>query len=380
MLALTPIYTFGEVFGLLSGTIENVSVAQTPIYIKLLKDFFFIMIILLGIFLKIRQQAIPKIFILFFPILFSLTITIFLTKFNLLLFYSGIRWFLPILAMFFLIGHISEKLLIEISKTLFFLFLLNFSIQIWQFLFMEKFFGQSAESDNNLRNPGIFFMPGPCAFFIVICLFFSYFYEFNKKARRLVNIIAPISILLTASGAGIASYIVILFFQYFPKFLLKSSVLFSPIILPFFVGLIILLSGRGAIFEDSFMPRVKIFFDLFYEIPLFSDRFGSGTSSAYLASNYSGEKLDAISTESTFATIIANLGVVPFIIFMFFYLVWLIIVYANNNRELWVFTIIFSFFGLTTQFMEAFPQSLIFSVMMAKFLPQYFKFNSNSTS
>lgn len=379
MLALTPIYTFGEVFGLLSGTIKDVSIAQTPIYIKLLKDLFFVLIILLGIFLKIRNNAIPKIFIFFVPILFSLIITVILTKFNLLLLYAGIRWFLPILAMFFLIGHISEKLLIRISKTLFFLFLLNFLMQIWQFLFMNKFFGQSADSENSLRNPGIFFMPGPCAFFIVICLFFSYYYDFNNKAKRLVSIIAPLSILLTASGAGIASYIAILFFQYFPKFILKSSVLLLPFIFPFFVGIIILLSGRGAIFEDSFMPRVNIFFDLFYEIPLFSDRFGSGTSSAYLASNYSGEKLDAISTESTFATIIANLGVIPFIIFMLFYLIWLVIVYANNNRELWVFTIIFTFFGLTTQFMEAFPQSLIFSVLMAKFLPQYFKFNLNST-
>jgi hypothetical protein len=243
---------------------------------------------------------------------------------------------------------------------------------------MVKFFGQSAESENSLRNPGIFFMPGPCAFFVVICLFFSNYYELSTKAKRIVNIIAPISILLTASGAGIASYIVILFFQYFPKFLLKFSVLLTPFILPVFVGLIVIISGRGDIFEDSFMPRVKIFFDLFYEIPLFSDRFGSGTSSAYLASNFSGENLDSISTESTFATIIANLGVIPFLIFMLFYLIWIVIVYVNNSRELWVFTIIFSFFGLTTQFMEAFPQSLIFSVMMAKFLPQYFKFNSTT--
>jgi len=380
MLALTPIYTIGEVFGLLSGTIKDVSVAQTPIYIKLLKDLFFFIIIFWGIFLKIRHQTIPKIFILFIPLLFSLTITVFITKFNLLLFYAGIRWFLPILAMFFLIGHISKILLIRISKTLFLLFLLNFLIQIWQFLFMVKFFGQSADSENNLRNPGIFFMPGPCAFFIVICLFFLNYYEFSSKARRIVNIIAPISILLTASGAGIASYIVILFFQYFPKFFLKFSVLLAPFIIPVFVGLIIIISGRGDIFEDSFMPRVKIFFDLFYEIPLFSDRFGSGTSSAYLASNFSGENLDSISTESTFATIIANLGVIPFLIFMLFYLIWIVIVYVNNSRELWVFTIIFSSFGLTTQFMEAFPQSLIFSVMMAKFLPQYFKFNSNSAT
>ena len=380
MIALTPIYTFGEVFGLLRGTIKDVSIAQTPIYIKLLKDLFFWVIIFLGIFLKIRHNAIPKIFILFFPIIISLTITVFLTKFNVFLFYAGIRWLLPILAMFFLIGHISKILLLRISKTLFFLFLLNFLMQIWQFLFMVKFFGQSAALENNLRNPGIFFMPGPCAFFAVICLFFANYYEFNIKAKRIVNIIAPISILLTASGAGIASYLVIIFFQYFPKFLLKSSVLLTPFILPVFVGIIIIFTGRGDIFEDSFMPRVKIFFDLFYEIPLFSDRFGSGTSTAYLASNFSGEKLDAVSTESTFATIIANLGVIPFFIFMLFYLIWLIVVYLNNNRELWVFTIIFSSFGLTTQFMEVFPQSLIFSIMMAKFLPQYFKFNSNSTT
>jgi hypothetical protein len=380
MLALTPIYTFGEVFGLLSGTIKDASVAQTPIYIKLLKDLFFFVIIFWGFFLKIRYLTIPKIFILFIPLLFSLTITVFLTKFNLLLFYAGIRWFLPILAMFFLIGHISKNLLIRISKTLFFLFLLNFSMQTWQFLFMVKFFGQSAEVENNLRNPGIFFMPGPCAFFVVICLFFSTYYEFSKKAKRIVNIIAPISILLTASGAGIASYMVILFFQYFPKFLLKFSVLLSPFILPVFLGLIVIISGRGDIFEDSFMPRVKIFFDLFYEIPLFSDRFGSGTSTAYLASNFSGDKLDAVSTESTFATIIANLGVIPFFIFMLFYLIWMVIVYVNNSRELWIFTIIFSSFGLTTQFMEVFPQSLIFAVMMAKFLPQYFKFNTISNT
>jgi hypothetical protein len=159
--------------------------------------------------------------------------------------------------------------------------------------------------------------------------------------------------------------------------MLKASVFVIPFILPVFAGLIIIVSGRGDIFEDSFMPRVQIFIDLFSEIPLFSNRFGSGTSSAYLASNFSGENLDAISTESTFATIIANLGVLPFFIFMFFYLIWLFIVFLNNRRELWFFTIIFSFFGLTTQFMEVFPQSIIFAILMAKYLPSYFKFGAN---
>ncbi|WP_395783298.1 hypothetical protein [Aquirufa sp.] len=377
MIGLTPIYTFGEVFALLTGSMKDVSIALTPIYIKLLKDLFFVILILIGVFLKFKSQTIPRIFIFFIPLILSLIIAVFLTKFNLLLFLAGIRWILPIFAMFFLIGHISEILLFKISKVLFLLFILNFIVQIWQFLFMTKFFGQSADSEFSLRNPGIFFMPGPSSFFVVICLFFSYYYTFSKSAKSIVVITAPISILLTASGAGIASFFVLMFFQYFPKFMLKASVFVIPFILPVFAGLIIIVSGRGDIFEDSFMPRVQIFIDLFSEIPLFSNRFGSGTSSAYLASNFSGENLDAISTESTFATIIANLGVLPFFIFMFFYLIWLFIVFLNNRRELWFFTIIFSFFGLTTQFMEVFPQSIIFAILMAKYLPSYFKFGAN---
>ena len=49
MLLLTPIYNFGEIVAYSTGNVlrDNPNLS-TPIYIKLLKDFFFILIILIA--------------------------------------------------------------------------------------------------------------------------------------------------------------------------------------------------------------------------------------------------------------------------------------------------------------------------------------------
>ena len=372
LLLLTPIFSIQESLALIFGGIVNNSTALTPVYIKIIKDLGFVLMILIGFVGILKLRSISKVGFLSLLYIILILSTAFLYKNNLLLFLAGIRWLMPIVLMIFIIPYINQNLLSRIAKILVFLFIFHFIFQIIQLFFAGGWFGLNALG-LSARNPGMFFIPSTSAFFTILVLFFTMFYLQNSSLRKFVFIFSPISLLLTASGSGVAVYIVImslylLKLKYFKLLPLLSLVLFLIIIYT-----IEDITGRVGLLEESFGVRIKIFFDVINDSKIFSQSLGFGTSTGYLIANEYGLDFNMTSTDSTYSSIIVNLGLVSFFIVILILLLSLIIAWLNNNKEILIFIMIYGLFSATTSILEAYPMNLLFAILMAYYLRNYKK-------
>jgi hypothetical protein len=376
-IALTPLFSIGEIIALFLGTVVNNSTNITPVYIKLIKDLLFAIIILVSLF---QFRVIKKVhlsFLFLFPLLIFIVASLAISPKIVLLMLAGMRWILCVILMFFLIGKVQPQTYFKISKILYRLFIAHFIIQVIQFLIMPGYFGVTIFGRSS-RNPGIFFIPNTAAFFSLLCLFFALYFPVSEKAKKRCLYLVPISIFLTASGTGIAGFFVVYgIYLLKPKYL-KLAFVAAPMFAIPFLYLIEIISGRDII-KNSLVIRIDIFLDLFKTIPLVSNFFGAGTTSSFLASNLTGADNKLFSTDSTFATIIVNLGLLPFLLFFVSYISWIIMVIHNyKNKELLIFTVIFTFFALTTSFTESFPGNFLFAVLFSGYIKKYLLKPSNT--
>jgi hypothetical protein len=370
-LILTPLFSFYESSALIFGGLVNNSTALTPPWIKVGKDIVFISVILLCFFLNLKRMVINYI-TLFSALLAAMMIFIpAIFTDHILLYFSGIRWLLPFIAALLLIGHVDEILLLKVGKVLFYLFILHLFFQCIQLFFSDGWFGLY-ESGLSKRNPGLFFIPSTAAIYSILVLFFSKFYmDFTKK--KIISILMPISIFLTASGTGIALYIIFLI-----VFRLKDKFIpLSPLVLLLLAGFLFVsldtLSGRAGLLEDSFGARLIMFKDVFADADYLATNFGSGTSTGYLIENRYGYDFDMAVTDSFYASAIANLGLLNVFIFLLFLIMAFYVAIFKKNKEILLFLLIYSLISMTVVFTEAFPVNLLFSILSA----YYFKNNSS---
>jgi hypothetical protein len=369
MLLLTPIYNFGEIIAYSTGNVlrDNPNLS-TPIYIKLLKDFFFILIILIASIEIIINKVTNKLFLFLVPLLAILCIAILINKNGIFSIVSGIKWILPIVLIFFLFDKIDDLFLKKIGNILFKLLWIHLTIQIFQLFFMPTFFGASYFGFSN-RNPGLFAMPSTASFFAILVIYFNFFY--SKSNKKTLLFLCTLSIILTASGAGIAALLLLFVFYFVPKRYYKVLYYFMPFLLILFPVLIVLLTGRSEVFTVSGMIRVILFMDILNEVNLFSTNFGLATNNASLL----GDQSNLIATDSAISMILANFGLIPFAIFLVFYFSWIFVIFYNENKELICFSLIFSIFALTSSLTESFPGNILFAVLIAHYSPRIFKFS-----
>jgi hypothetical protein len=278
---------------------------------------------------------------------------------------------LPFIAALLLIGHVDEILLLKVGKVLFYLFILHLFIQCIHLFFSDGWFGLY-ESGLSKRNPGLFFIPSTAAIYSILVLFFSKFYM-NFSKEKIISILMPISIFLTASGTGIALYIIFLI-----VFRLKDKFIpLSPLVLLLLAGFLIVsldtLTGRAGLLEDSFGARLIMFKDVFAGADYLAINFGSGTSTGYLIENRYGYDFDMAVTDSFYASAIANLGLLNVFIFLLFLIMAFYVAVFKKNKEILLFLLIYSLISMTVVFTEAFPVNLLFSILSA----YYFKNNSS---
>jgi hypothetical protein len=370
---LIPVFNIGEIIALFVGSVVRDSPKlETPPYVKLLKDFIFILIILISGVEIILKKTTNKIFLLLLPILATLFISVLINSNGLVILLAGMKWILPIVLIFFLLDKIDLLFLSKVASTLYIVFWIHFGIQILQFFFMPTFYGVSYFG-YSARNPGIFAMPSTASFLAVLLVFFNFFYaETNKK--KLV-ILSTLSIMLTGSGTGVAAMLLFYLFYFIHKRfynLLYVSLPFLGFLFPF---LIILISGRSDVFSESGMVRVNLFMKILAEAKLVSTNFGMATNNASLLLDQTGGEANLISTDSAISMILANFGLGPFFIFLFFYFSWMGVVFYNKNKELICFSLIFSIFAITTSLTESFPGNLLFAVLFAFYSPRVIKFS-----
>ena len=187
VLAITPLFSLQESLALLldSGKyVVNTSNVLTSVYIKGLKDLFFLLMIFTSFLIILKTFSMKRISALLLGIiLVFILLPAFYYQDDILVYLSGVRWLMPFILLVFLIGHIDEKLLNKIGTILFYLFILHFFVQLAQLLFSYGHFGLNRFGLSS-RNPGLFYIPSTAAVFAILVLFFSKFYMDNNLEKK----------------------------------------------------------------------------------------------------------------------------------------------------------------------------------------------------
>ncbi len=370
VLILTPIFSFQESLALLMEGrrgLVNTSNILTSVYIKGLKDLFFILIILISLLMIIEKLSIKRVTVVFLGfILVFILLPAYYYHSNVLIYLSGIRWIMPFILAAFLVSHVDKELIIKIGTIIFYLFIIHFIIQIIQLFFSYGYFGLNTFGLSS-RNPGIFYIPSTAAVFAVLVLFFSKYYM-RKEFERKIFYLIPISIFLTASGTGIGIYIIFMTIYYLKKSLLP----FVPIFL-IFVGIILLLSldslsGRSGLVENSLGVRLEIFIDVLLNATYLPQHFGYGTATGELIVNKFNLNIPMISTESWYASSIVNLGLINSLLILLTQLILFVVLTISKDKEKLLFLIIYSLVAITTSITESYPLNLILSVLLAYYI------------
>lgn len=375
-LIITPIFNFGEIVSLFSGTMVSQSVAVTPIYIKIIKDVMFIIMILLSL-LALLKRGTSSYFIVPYFIFFGFVCLLFYKSYVLtspLIAVAGVRWIMPIALSFFLIGYVKDETQEKIAKIIALLLVVQVSAQIYELFYMGHWFGRNIFGLSG-RVPGMFFMPNTAGFFS--CLAFYYISYFMKKGwlkSIFLYLIIPISVYLTMSGTALLVYLIIIMIRLINRSYIRGLILIVPIIMLAVMPLVISLSGRGAnYFDISFGTRLQIFMNYFLQPTLISDVFGAGTEAAALISNTLGLELLSLQSESIYAGFMVNMGLLFFIVFLILYLLWCLIMIKVNRKDLYTFTVIFTIFGVSNPILGAYPMNLLFAVTLAYYIKKIYQ-------
>ena len=369
-LLITPLFTFQESMALIFAEERayiNTSSTLTPWYIKGIKDFFFMSIVLIC-FLKIIETLSVKLNTVYFiaAILLLILLPAYYYHSDTLIYLSGIRWLMPLILIAFLFGNINKELSQKMGTILFYLFILHFTVQLIQFFFSYGYYGLNSIGLSK-RNTGIFYIPSTSAVFALITLFFSKYYM-KKNLEKKIFFLIPISILLTASGTGVGVYIIFFVIYYLKNYYLK----FLPLIL-IILGLALLLlldyfPGRTGLVEQSLGPRYLHLKEAIIHATFLPQYFGYGTSTAELIKNKYSFNLTLPMTDSFYASYIINLGIINTLLLMTVLVILLFKFVKSQNKEKLIFLSICSLIALTTSITESYPMNLIFSVLVAYYI------------
>lgn len=362
-LVLVPFISIGELYALFSGQLFSQSSNLTGIF-KFSKDIVFILLILIGVIEFLLRDFLNRKALLYFlltlivvvpPILFSLGNEMAITA-------SGLRWIIPILVPVFIFRALSPDFLHSFSKYIYYLLLLHLFVQILQMFFASSWYGTSAFG-LNLRNPGLFLIPNTGAFFTVVSLYTSLFISnFTKHKKNFIIIVSALSVFLTLSGTGLIVFICVLFFYFATRELMKWYLLILSFGIIFIYFFVTFLSSRDANYlEQSGGTRLSIFMENFMKSDVVSTNFGFGTNTAVMLGK--GEIMD-----STFASLIVNLGYFGFFLVIFIVLLFISYSIISRSKSLFVFLTVFTLFSFTTIISEVYPVNLIMAVLFVYFM------------
>lgn len=377
---VSPVMNAGEVVCLILNwqTIDQSEII-TPIYIKIIKDIMFAVILftaIMHIFITKKKIHITYTVGIVY-VMFLCTYPIFYTE-NIVIYMSGIRWIMPILLIIFLIPYISREFLQSLTNLLFYVFIIHFCLQIIELFSVTHFHTYS--NGLSRRNPGMFLIPNSGALFTLFVLFVHLFYASIKK-RYLIILLSLVSIFLTQSGMGIITYFVMMFIfliscTFFKLLPVLGIVLF--LLHPIIFSLFIKRYATSDYVGESFGTRVHIFMDKFLNANFLDSDLGLGTNTAVLIFKDSSYKISIM--DSMYASLVVNLGIFNFIIILFTLLVLVLVAFLNKNKERLVFYILILLSGTTTILFEVYPVNLLIPIMFAYYINQYMLKKTNETT
>ena len=366
-LLLVPFLSLGELINLFNGTIigqDEYAFGNATGIFKISKDIVLITLICFGVVNYIvTQKASLKLLFYFHLVLVGVLPSLILSVQNEIIYTAaGTRWLIPILLPFFVYKAVDISFLEKISRYLFVLLLLHFSLQILQLYLASSFYGVSSFGLNK-RNPGLFFNPNTASFFTLISMYAIFtFNELTKLTRLLVIAVSISSIFLTMSGTGFIVLTLLLSIYY----IRKKYVIYFPLVLPFAIAInmffLFNLIERGENYiEMSGDTRVKIFQEVLLTASIFSSNFGHGTNAAVVVGN-------ASIVDSTFASIVVNLGYWGFFVFIFLLLIGFSYSILIRSRPLFILLVIMTFHSATTIIYEVYPANFLSSIFLAYFI------------
>jgi len=178
------------------------------------------------------------------------------------------------------------------------------------------------------------------------------------------------------SGTGYIVFISSIMIILSRKKSFRLLLLFIPIIFFLVFMNIGIITGRGEYAKRSLGGRIETFIKLIDNSKMISGNFGRTTNAGVDLTKKYLSYSEAIGVDSTYSSIIGNYGLLVFGLFMILYLLWIIIILRINCEEIYIFTLIFSFFAITQIITESFPANLLFAVCLAYYLKKHIKINS----
>lgn len=372
-LLCTPLFAAGEILGLLRGTLRSQTVALTPVYVKALRD---VLLILLAFAATASIVVSDRAHRLLLPmaafVLYLAAAALQASALDPRLSIAGLRWAFPFLLPFLLVSHVDAPFLARIARMLAGLFLVHFVMQVFELFYMSPWFGTTVFG-LAARVPGILFIPNTAGFFSVMALFFALFHLPPGKLRITVVALVPASVALTQSGTGL---VVVLAIGALALLGANRSLVLLPLAPVLGVLLLLglpLLTGRGNDYvEVSGGTRIDIFRDLVFASDWFPSAFGvtTNTAASFAATFNTGmdTAFRGLTVDSTFASILGNLGFVGFGAFLLAAACWMAVLLHTRRLDLYAATLIFLLYGATTIISETFPMNLLFGVLGAYYL------------
>lgn len=355
---VTPIFTSGELFTLLSLNNDN-EIFSTPLFVKGIKDLIFLLLIFFAIIFTFKKTRINKVsFISQLVTLYILIVSLLLFE-HIIVYLAGLRWIMPILLSFFLISYITEDLLKKISRVLGFLLILTLSIQFLQVLFSVPNYGEIF-----YRTNGFFESPTTCGFFIILSFYFNYFYG-CCKLRKYVLFLTPIGLYFSFSKTGMIVYVIIFVVlkYYFSIFKIFLYTVFLTIIS--FVLMWIFIPDSITI---SLAARIDFFKDALDHASFLSNNFGVSTNTFAVLQKLYNIPHPLISSDAFWTSLLVNVGILFFIATFITYFFLLYYSYAIKDKRFTIFLLIYGIFGLTISITEAYPMNFLFSILLANYL------------
>jgi hypothetical protein len=360
-LIIVPIFTFTEVYELMyHSAIKGHSRLLTPWYIKAIKDFIIISIILIAFFSEIINRRAIKINYYFLILLFLLCISILIsfTSNDIKVIISGIRWVLPIFLIPSLINRIDKDFLVKIAKVLQVLVLIGFLFQLNQLYTLDSYFGLN-QLGFSLRNPGFFTSPSAMSIFLLLSLWFSYnFLDKTISNKIFIYYFSPFCIFLAGSATGILTmalfYLSIIFFKTKQK---KIMFLFATIMMVIIAYMLPEITNRATLL-DSLFYRLDLFNHINPINFIIGDRFGLATNTAILL-----KSPNALIADSLIVSMLINVG----FLFLLTSITW-VISKSDKSPEFFQFLIIVSLFSFNTILTEVYPANLLIPIIIVFFV------------
>lgn len=368
---LTPLFFLDELIGMMnySNAIFHIGSLKTPLVVKAIKDLFFMLIVMFYLIIIMKRKKI-KIFTLL-GVLF-LVVLICLNSFNgnKLSIIAGIRWIFPFILGFLLIGSIDKTIVKKISIVLAVLFVLSFILQVYQLFTMGEFYGHLRFGVFSYRTTGFYIFPTGVGFFIILCFYTNYYFNDRTILRRVVIYLTPIALIMAYSKTAIVCFVLILLIiKYYGKF---RILLVYSILMTLFLLNILFLHNSDAILI-SLLTRAEVLIKNIEIAGLLFGKFGLSTLTYdMMLSHFQlfGIIEDSVASDSFIATLPINLGLFGMLVFIIAYIFILYKSIQYKNIEFTIFLAIYGLFSLTLSFTEVFPMNLLFSVLLAYFLSE----------